>query len=35
MASITTSIQPWLSVRNAAEAAIFYKEAFGAKETTG
>jgi uncharacterized glyoxalase superfamily protein PhnB len=33
MASITTSIQPWLSVRNAAEAAIFYKEAFGAKET--
>jgi len=33
MASITTSIQPWLSLRNAAEAAIFYKEAFGAKET--
>lgn len=33
MSSIITSIQPWLSVENAAEAATFYKEAFGAKET--
>lgn len=33
MAKITTSIQPWITVKNAAAAANFYKEAFGAKET--
>lgn len=29
---ISTSIAPWLSVRNAAQAVDFYKAAFGAKE---
>jgi len=29
---ISTSIAPWLSVRNAAQAVEFYKEAFGATE---
>ena len=33
MANLTTSIQPWLSVANSAEAGAFYKEAFGAVET--
>ena len=33
MAKITTSIQPWITLENAVEAANFYKEAFGAKET--
>ena len=33
MASIKTSIQPWLSVANSAKAGTFYKEAFGAIET--
>ena len=33
MAKITTSIQPWITVENAATAAGFYREAFGAKET--
>lgn len=30
--SITTSIAPWLSVRNSATAVQFYKQAFGATE---
>jgi PhnB protein len=33
MANITTSIQPWLSVKNSAKAGTFYKDAFGAIET--
>lgn len=33
MTKITTSIQPWLSVKNSAAAGKFYKEAFGAVET--
>jgi len=30
--SITSTIAPWLSVRNSAKALAFYKAAFGAKE---
>ena len=33
MTNITTSIQPWLSVKNSTAAEKFYKEAFGAIET--
>ena len=33
MTHIKTSIQPWLSITNAAAAGAFYKEAFGAIET--
>lgn len=33
MTNISTSIQPWLSVKNSAAAEKFYKEAFGAIET--
>jgi len=30
--AITTSIAPWLSIKSAAKAVVFYKEAFGAEE---
>ncbi len=32
MTKINTSIAPWLSVKNSAKAALFYKNAFGAIE---
>jgi len=32
-AIVTTSIAPWLSIKNGLGAAAFYKKAFGAKET--
>jgi len=31
-ATITTSIAPWLTIKNAAKAVAFYKAAFGAEE---
>jgi PhnB protein len=31
--AITTSIAPWLSIKNAGKAVAFYKTAFGAEET--
>jgi PhnB protein len=33
MSKLKTSILPWLSVKNSAKAAIFYKKAFGTIET--
>ena len=33
MAQLKTSIVPWISVKNSAKAALFYKHAFGALET--
>ena len=33
MKNITTSIQPWVSLKNSAKAGEFYKDAFGAVET--
>ncbi|HEY1870379.1 MAG TPA: VOC family protein, partial [Chitinophagaceae bacterium] len=33
MKNITTSIQPWLSLKSSAKAGKFYKDAFGAIET--
>jgi PhnB protein len=33
MSKLKTSILPWLSVKNSAKAAIFYKNAFGTIET--